>query len=89
MIGNIVGWDWSIRDDGGIDCTTKIMGHGSNAIEELGAHFVMTNTTLTGAEGDDISSENDFRNVGIVVDPTNFGTSTVATADTARQTFAI
>ena len=64
-------------------------GHGSNAIEELGAHFVMTNTTLTGAEGDDISSENDFRNVGIVVDPTNFGTSTVATADTARQTFAI
>ena len=50
----------------------------------------MTNTTLTGAEGDDISSENDFRNVGIVVDPTNFGTSTVATnIDSARQTFAI
>jgi len=64
-------------------------GHGTNGINELGAHFVMTNTTLTGAEGDDISAGNDFRNVGLVVDPTNFGTSTVATASTARQTFAL
>ena len=64
-------------------------GHGTNGVNELGGHFVMTNTTLTGAEGDDISATNDFRNVGIVVDPTNFGTSTVATADTARQTFAL
>ena len=64
-------------------------GHGTNGANELGGHFVMTNTTLTGAEGDDITAVNDFRNVGIVVDPTNFGTSTVATADTARQTFAL
>jgi len=64
-------------------------GHGSSGVEEFGAHFVMTNTTLTGAEGDDIAATNDFRNVGLVVDPTNFGTSTVATASTARQTFAV
>ena len=55
----------------------------------MGAHYVIVNTTLTGAESDDILAGNDFRNVGIVVDPTNFGTSTVATASTARQTYAL
>ena len=64
-------------------------GHGSDAVKELGAHYVIVNTTLTGAESDDILAGNDFRNVGIVVDPTNFGTSTVATASTARQTYAL
>ena len=64
-------------------------GHGNDAIGELGGHFVMTATTLSQAEGDDITTSNDFRQVGIVVDPTNFGTSTVATASTARQTFVV
>ena len=64
-------------------------GHGSNAVNELGGHFVMTNTTLTQAEGDDFTTANDFRNVGIVVDPTDFGTSTVATASTKRMTYVV
>ena len=64
-------------------------GHGNDAIGELGGHFVMTATTLSQAEGDDITTSNDFRQVGIVVDPTTFGTSTVATASTARQTFVV
>ena len=64
-------------------------GHGNDAIGELGGHFVMTATTLSQAEGDDVTTSNDFRQVGIVVDPTNFGTSTVATASTARQTFVV
>ena len=42
-------------------------------VKELGAHFVIVNTTFSGAESDDILAGNDFRNVGIVVDPTNFG----------------
>ena len=46
-------------------------------------------TTLSQAEGDDITTVNDFRQVGIVVDPTNYGTSTVATASTRRQTFVV
>ena len=49
----------------------------------------MINTTFSGAESDDILAGNDFRNVGIVVDPTNFGSSTVATASTARQVYAL
>ena len=64
-------------------------GHGNSAVTELGGHFVMTSTTLTQAENDDITTANDFRQVGLVVDPTNYGTSTVASASTRRQTFVV
>ena len=64
-------------------------GHGNSAIVELGGHFIMTATTLTQAENDDITTANDFRQVGLVVDATNFGTSTVASATTRRQTFVV
>lgn len=64
-------------------------GHGNSAITELGGHYVMSAITLTQAEGDDFSTANDFRSVGLVVDPTNFGTTTVATATTRRQTYVV
>jgi hypothetical protein len=64
-------------------------GHGSNAVTELGGHYIMSASTITQAENDDFSTANDFRTVGIVVDPTDYGTSTVATATTARQTFVV
>jgi hypothetical protein len=64
-------------------------GHGFDAAQELGGHFVMLSTTLTAAEGDDITTENDFRKLGIVVDPYTFGTSSVATVATARLTYAV
>ena len=64
-------------------------GHGNNAVTELGAHYVMSAITLTQAEGDDFTTGNDFRSVGLVVDPTNYGTSTVATATTRRQTYVV
>ena len=57
-------------------------GHGNSAIDELGGHYVMTATTITEAEGDDFTVGNDFREVGLVVNPTTFGTSTVASATT-------
>ena len=64
-------------------------GHGYSAINELGGHYVMTATTLTQDEGDDVSTANDFREVGLVIDPTTYGTSTVASASTARMTYAV
>ena len=64
-------------------------GHGDSAIKELGGHYVMTATTLTQAEGDDITTGNDFREVGMVVDPTTYGTATVASSTTARMTNAV
>ena len=64
-------------------------GHGNNAVEELGGHYVMTATTLTQAEGDDFTTANDFSSIGIVVDPTTFGTSTIASSSTARLTYVV
>ena len=49
----------------------------------------MTATTISEAEGDDFTVKNDFREVGLVVNPNVFGTSTVASATTARQTYAL
>ena len=64
-------------------------GHGSNALKELGAFYVMLNKSLVGAEGtSDIGVANDFRRIGLVRNPTNFGTSTVASATTRRQLYA-
>ena len=65
-------------------------GHGSNAVKELGGFFVMLNKSLVGVEGtSDIGVGNDFRRIGLFRDPTNFGTSTVASATTRRQLYAI
>ena len=64
-------------------------GHGNDAVAELGGHYVMTNTTLTQAENDDITTANDFREVGIVVDPTTFGTSTISSIATGRMTYVV
>ena len=64
-------------------------GHGKDAVKELGGFFVMLNKSLVGIEGtSDIGVANDFRRIGLIRNPTNFGTSTVASADTRRQLFA-
>ena len=64
-------------------------GHGYNAVDELGGHYVMLGATLVGAEDDDFLTGNDFRNISLVIDPTTYGTIIVATANTYRQTYAI
>ena len=64
-------------------------GHGNDAVVELGGHYVMMQSTLTGAEGDDLLTGNDFRNISLVIDPTTYGTSTIASASTHRQTYAL
>ena len=64
-------------------------GHGKDAVKELGGFFVMLNKSLVGIEGtSDIGVANDFRRIGLLRDPTNFGTTTVATATTRRQIYA-
>jgi hypothetical protein len=63
-------------------------GHGYNAITELGGHYVLMNTLFIGAERDDLLTGNDFRNIAIVTNPTNYGTTTIASDQTVRQTYA-
>jgi hypothetical protein len=58
-------------------------GHGSDHEVELNGKRVMTNIRLTYAEGSgDFPVDNDFRRIGIIKDPYNWGTTTFSTADT-------
>ena len=76
---------------GGSGCNLKVIippkeGHGNDAVKELGGYFVMLNKSLVGLEGtSDITVSNDFRRIGLVRDPYNYGTTTVASATTRRQ----
>ena len=58
-------------------------GHGNDALKELGAFYVMMNTSLSGSEGSgDFIIDNDFRRVALVRNPYNYGTTTVSSAST-------
>ena len=58
-------------------------GHGSDHETELNGKRVMTNIRLTYAEGSgDFPVDNDFRRIGIIADPFNFGSTTFSTAET-------
>lgn len=65
------------------------VGHGHDAQTELGAHFVMMNTKFEQEEGADITVQNDFRQVGIIKNPTQFGSTSLFTSTTGRQTNAV
>ena len=58
-------------------------GHGSDHEVELNGKRVMTNIRLTYAEGGgDFPVDNDFRRIGILADPFDYGTTTFCTANT-------
>lgn len=59
-------------------------GHGSDFEQELNAKRVMTNIRLTYAEGSgDFPVDNDFRRIGILKDPYQWGTTDFLTSETA------
>lgn len=62
-------------------------GHGANAIEELGGKYIMLNVRLDGSEANTITTANEFRQVGIVRDPLDYGTSNRGITSNYRQTF--
>jgi len=58
-------------------------GHGSDAVEELGGNYVIVNSRLEYAEGSgDFPTDNDFRQIGLIVNPTNAGGNTLSSATT-------
>lgn len=62
-------------------------GHGANPVEELGGRFVMMNVKLDFNEGDgDFPTTNEYRRMGVIFDPKNFGTNDSATSTTLRAT---
>ena len=65
-------------------------GHGSDAENELFAKRIMTNIRLTYDEGaGDFPVDNDFRRIGIIQDPYNYGTTDFADSATLRGTSAM
>lgn len=44
-------------------------GHGSNPVSELGGHNVMLNVRIQGNEGNNFPTNNDFRIIGLLIDP--------------------
>ncbi|NCZ68963.1 MAG: hypothetical protein EBY80_02040 [Actinobacteria bacterium] len=65
-------------------------GHGYNAVDELGAYYVMVNSRLTYAEGSgDFPAVNDFRRIGMLVDPQNYSDNTRASANTLTAVWAL
>lgn len=62
-------------------------GHGKDPKTELNGVFAMTTARLSGADGDgDFITGNDFRQLGILVDPYDYGTTNIATATTMSAT---
>jgi hypothetical protein len=62
-------------------------GFGADPREDLKAHYVTLNVRLVYADGQgDFIVGNDFRQIGIIRNPYNYGTTTVATAETLAAT---
>ena len=58
-------------------------GHGADPVEELGGNYVIANSRLEYAEGSgDFPTDNDFRQIGLIVNPTDAGGNTLSTATT-------
>jgi len=65
-------------------------GHGSDLVLELNAKRIMTNIRLTYAEGSgDFPVDNDFRRIGIIQDPLQYGSTSFLTADNASGLYAV
>ena len=60
-------------------------GHGADPIEELGGNYIILNSRLEYGEGSgDFPTDNDFRQIGVIVNPTNHGGNTLSSTATMR-----
>ncbi len=65
-------------------------GHGSDPAKELGGYRVMINTKFTYDEGSgDFPTDNDYRRIGLVINPNQYGTTELTSAITLSATKAV
>ena len=65
-------------------------GYGADPVMELNSKRIMTNIRLTYAEGSgDFPVDNDFRRIGILQDPQQFGSTNFFSSDTGTALYAI
>jgi len=64
---------------------TPQSGLGADPVKDLVSRYLLISMTLTGNEGGDFTTTNDFRKIELILNPYNFGTSTVATSATLNS----
>ena len=65
-------------------------GHGADPQKELGGYRVMINTKFTYDEGSgDFPTDNDYRRIGLVINPNQYGTTELTSAITLSATKAV
>jgi len=65
-------------------------GHGAEPATEMGGYRVMINTKFTYAEGSgDFPTDNDYRRIGLVINPNKFGTTELAADLTLSATKSV
>jgi hypothetical protein len=64
-------------------------GHGSSPENELGAYYVIMHTQFIGSESGLFTVANDFRQVGVILNPLLWGTQTKATGDKYSQAITL
>ena len=65
-------------------------GHGSDPAKELGGYRVMINTKFTYDEGSgDFPTDNDYRRIGLVINPNQYDTTELTSAITLSATKAV
>ena len=85
----------TINGGGGNGATARAIlspgkGHGSDPVVELNSVYAMLNVRLTGADGSgDFIVDNDYRQLGLVIDPLDYGTTTIASATTKSNSKSI
>ena len=57
-------------------------GFGADPISDTIARYLIVSTILTGNENGKFTTSNDYRKISLIYNPTNYGTSTVATSAT-------
>jgi hypothetical protein len=82
----------SITGGGGASGAMKVIispkgGHSANPVHELGGYYVMNNVRLEYNDGSgDFPVSNDYRRIGLIRNPYNYGTTVVATDTTKSAT---
>jgi len=64
-------------------------GHGSNIPKELGAHYIIVGIRLVGSENNKFFTDNDYRKIGLVSNPTLNGSSVIATGEAYKTTWKL
>ena len=82
-----------ISGGGGTDATARAVlapttGHGVDPTAELGGFFIGVNARLDGDEEGDFVIGQDFRQILLIKNPLDYGTTSISTASTRRATKA-